>query len=127
MPRMYMAVQMEDRFPLVDILQQTSTSPRARSGQLFLRNHDEPDRRWSPTRNATTCTGCSPPTIGRVSTWASAAGWRRCWTTTGARSNSSTARCCRCRGTPIIYYGDEIGMGDNIYLGDRDGVRTPMQ
>ena len=62
-----------------------------------------------------------------ASTSASAAASPRCSATTGARSSCSTRCCSRCPGTPVIYYGDEIGMGDNVYLGDRDGVRTPMQ
>jgi maltose alpha-D-glucosyltransferase/alpha-amylase len=53
--------------------------------------------------------------------------WPRWWTTTACASNCSRASCSRFPGTPILYYGDEIGMGDNIYLGDRNGVRTPMQ
>src|SRR4026209_1446041 len=53
-----------------------------------------------------------------------AADWRRWWIMVAGESSCSTACCSRC---PVIYYGDEIGMGDNIYMGDRNGVRTPMQ
>ena len=57
----------------------------------------------------------------------SAVGSRRCSTAAATRSSSCTRSCSRSPGSPVLYYGDEIGMGDNVYLGDRDGVRTPMQ
>ena len=63
----------------------------------------------------------------RASTSASAAGWRRCSATTAARIELMNGLLFSLPGTPVLYYGDEIGMGDNIYLGDRNGVRTPMQ
>ena len=63
----------------------------------------------------------------RASTSASAAGWRRCSATTGAKIELMNGLLLSLPGTPVIYYGDEIGMGDNVYLGDRNGVRTPMQ
>ena len=63
----------------------------------------------------------------RASISAFAAASRRCSRTTAARSSCSTSSSFRMPGTPILYYGDEIGMGDNVYLGDRNGVRTPMQ
>jgi maltose alpha-D-glucosyltransferase/alpha-amylase len=73
------------------------------------------------------CTAGTPRTRGCAPTSASAAASLRCWTTTAPRSSSSTPCCCRCPGSPCLYYGDEIGMGDNIWLPDRDAVRTPMQ
>ena len=78
-------------------------------------------------KNATTCI----THIARIrecgSMWAFAAGWRHLWTITAGASNCFNSLLFSFPGTPIIYYGDEIGMGDNIYLGDRNGVRTPMQ
>ena len=68
-----------------------------------------------------------PRIRGCGSTSASAAAWRRCSTTTGDKIELLNSLLLSMPGTPIIYYGDEIGMGDNIYLGDRNGVRTPMQ
>ena len=69
----------------------------------------------------------TPPTGARGSISASAAASRRCWSTTGGEIELMNGLLLSMPGTPVIYYGDEIGMGDNIYLGDRDGVRTPMQ
>jgi maltose alpha-D-glucosyltransferase/alpha-amylase len=127
MPRMYMAVQMEDRYPLVDIVQQTPQIPETAQWALFLRNHDE-------------------LTLEMVTDEERDYMYRVFATDQRARINLGIRRRLapllnndRSRiellnglllslpGTPIIYYGDEIGMGDNIYLGDRDGVRTPMQ
>ena len=95
---------------------------------LFLRNHDEltlemvtdEERDYMYRVYAHDPRRCA-------STWASAAGWRRCWKTTAARIELMNGLLFSLPGTPVIYYGDEIGMGDNIYLGDRNGVRTPMQ
>ena len=67
------------------------------------------------------------PIRARASTSASAAGSRRCWTTTVERIKLMNSLLLSMPGSPIIYYGDEIGMGDNFFLGDRNGVRTPMQ
>ena len=64
---------------------------------------------------------------GAAQSSASAGVWRRSWATAGTGSSCWSACSSRFPGTPIIYYGDEIGMGDNLYLGDRNGVRTPMQ
>lgn len=127
MPRMYMAVQMEDRFPLVDILQQTPEIPETAQWALFLRNHDE-------------------LTLEMVTDEERDYMYRVYAADNRARINVGIRRrlapllhndrrkiellnglLLSLPGTPIIYYGDEIGMGDNIYLGDRDGVRTPMQ
>ncbi len=127
MPRMYMAVQMEDRFPLVDILQQTPDIPEGAQWALFLRNHDE-------------------LTLEMVTDEERDYMYRVFAADNQARINVGIRRrlaplldndrrkiellnglLLSLPGTPIIYYGDEIGMGDNIYLGDRDGVRTPMQ
>src|SRR4051794_26062749 len=127
MPRMYMAVAQEDRFPIVDIMAQTPAIPPNCQWALFLRNHDE-------------------LTLEMVTDEDRDYMWRTYAADKDARINLGIRRRLaplmqnhRGRihlmngllfsfpGTPIIYYGDEIGMGDNIYLGDRNGVRTPMQ
>ena len=78
-------------------------------------------------KSATTCTGSTLRTGRCASISASAGGSRRCWATTGGEIELMNGLLFSLPGTPVIYYGDEIGMGDNIYLGDRNGVRTPMQ
>ena len=127
MPRMYMAVAQEDRFPITDIMRQTPDIPEQSQWAIFLRNHDEltlemvtdaeRDYLWdtyAADRRARINLGIRrrlAPLMGRD---------RR-------RIELMNALLLSMPGTPIIYYGDEIGMGDNIFLGDRDGVRTPMQ
>lgn len=127
MPRMFMALQMEDRFPIVDILEQTPAIPDNCQWGLFLRNHDE-------------------LTLEMVTDEERDYMYRVYARDTRARINLGIRRrlaplmgndrrkielmnvlLFTLPGTPIIYYGDEIGMGDNYYLGDRNGVRTPMQ
>jgi len=126
MPRMFMSVHLEDRFPIVDILRQDAVDP----GQLpvgdVLAHHDERRWRWSPTRIATTCIASTP----RIPNARINLGIRRRLAplVKGRRKiELMKAMLMSLPGTPVLYYGDEIGMGDNIYLGDRDGVRTPMQ
>ena len=127
MPRMYMAVAQEDRFPITDIMRQTPAIPELSQWAIFLRNHDEltlemvtdseRDYLWdtyAADKRARINLGIRrrlAPLMGRD---------RR-------RIELMKALLFTMPGTPIIYYGDEIGMGDNIFLGDRDGVRTPMQ
>jgi maltose alpha-D-glucosyltransferase/alpha-amylase len=127
MPRLYMAVQMEDRFPIVDILQQTPSIPPQCQWFTFLRNHDELTlemvtdeerdymyRTYAHDRQARINFGIRrrlAPLLGNN---------RR-------KIELLNGLLFSLPGTPVIYYGDEIGMGDNIYLGDRNGVRTPMQ
>ena len=127
MPRMYMAVNMEDRYPLVDILHQTPQIPRTAQWALFLRNHDELTLEMvtDEERDYMYRVFASDPRA-RINL-----GIRR---RLAPLQNNNRPRIellngllMSLPGTPIIYYGDEIGMGDNIYLGDRDGVRTPMQ
>ena len=127
MPRIFMAVRMEDRVPIVDILQQTPAIPETSQWALFLRNHDE-------------------LTLEMVTDEERDYMYRVYANDLKARINLGIRRrlapllgndrkkiellhmlLLSLPGTPVLYYGDEIGMGDNTYLGDRNGVRTPMQ
>jgi maltose alpha-D-glucosyltransferase/alpha-amylase len=127
MPRIYMAIAQEDRFPIADILRQTPEIPNNCQWALFLRNHDE------LTLEMVT-------DVERDYLWSTYANDPRARINLGIRRRLASLMDNDRRkielmnsllfsfpGTPIIYYGDEIGMGDNIYLGDRNGVRTPMQ
>jgi maltose alpha-D-glucosyltransferase/alpha-amylase len=127
MPRMYMAVQMEDRYPIIDILHQTPDIPANAQWALFLRNHDELTLEMVTDEE-------------RDYMYRAYAADPRARINLGIRRRLSPLLNNNRRkiellhgllfslpGTPVLYYGDEIGMGDNIYLGDRDGVRTPMQ
>ncbi len=127
MPRMFMSLQMEDRYPIVDILEQTPEIPDNCQWAIFLRNHDE-------------------LTLEMVTEEERDYMYRVYARDSRARINLGIRRrlapllgnnrrklelihslLFSLPGSPILYYGDEIGMGDNIYLGDRNGVRTPMQ
>ena len=127
MPRMYMAIAQEDRLPITDIMRQTPEIPDNCQWAIFLRNHDELTLEMVTERERDYL-------------------WRFYAADTRARLNLGIRRrlaplmendrrrielmnslLFSMPGTPIMYYGDEIGMGDNIFLGDRDGVRTPMQ
>ena len=127
MPRLFMALHMEDRFPIVEILSQTPQIPESCQWALFLRNHDELTlemvtdeerdymyRVYAHDRQARLNLGIRRRLAPLLQND------RR-------RIELLNALLCSLPGTPVIYYGDEIGMGDNIYLGDRNGVRTPMQ
>jgi maltose alpha-D-glucosyltransferase/alpha-amylase len=127
MPRLFMALHQEDRFPIIDILSQTPEIPANCQWALFLRNHDELTlemvtdeerdymyRVYAHDASARINFGIRrrlAPLLGRD---------RR-------RIELMNALLFSLPGTPVLYYGDEIGMGDNFYLGDRNGVRTPMQ
>jgi maltose alpha-D-glucosyltransferase/alpha-amylase len=127
MPRMFMSLQMEDRFPIIDIMDQTPAIPENCQWAMFLRNHDE-------------------LTLEMVTDEERDYMYRVYATDPHARINLGIRRrlapllannrrkiellntlLFSMPGTPILYYGDEIGMGDNFYLGDRNGCRTPMQ
>jgi maltose alpha-D-glucosyltransferase/alpha-amylase len=127
MPRIFMSLWMEDSFPIIDIFEQTPSIPEICQWALFLRNHDE-------------------LTLEMVTDEERDYMYRVYAQDPGARINLGIRRrlspllgnhrrkmelmnflLFSFPGTPVIYYGDEIGMGDNYYLGDRDGVRTPMQ
>jgi maltose alpha-D-glucosyltransferase/alpha-amylase len=127
MPRIFIAARMEDRFPIVETLHHTPPIPETSQWALFLRNHDE-------------------LTLEMVTAEERSFMYRTYARNPRARINLGIRRrlapllqnsrpqiellnglLFSLPGTPVIYYGDEIGMGDNIYLGDRDGVRTPMQ
>ena len=127
MPRMYMAIAREDRFPITDIMRQTPQIPETCQWAIFLRNHDELTLEMVTDSE-------------RDYLWQTYAADRRARLNLGIRRRLAPLlerdrrriELMNCLllsmpGTPVIYYGDEIGMGDNIHLGDRDGVRTPMQ
>ncbi|MGE5468301.1 MAG: maltose alpha-D-glucosyltransferase [Ignavibacteria bacterium] len=127
MPRMYMAIAQEDRHPIVEIMQQTPDIPDTCHWAIFLRNHDELTLEMVTSRE-------------RDYMYQMYAADPRSRLNLGIRRRLAPLMdndpdriklmnflLLSMPGTPIIYYGDEIGMGDNIYLGDRNGVRTPMQ
>lgn len=127
MPRMFMALQMEDRYPITDIFDQTPEIPETCQWAIFLRNHDELTLEMVTDQE-------------RDYMYKVYAKNPKAKINLGLRrrlaplldNNRKKIELINCLlfsmpGTPVIYYGDEIGMGDNYYLGDRDGVRTPMQ
>ena len=127
MPRMYMALAQEDRHPITDIMRQTPEIPDGCQWAIFLRNHDELTLEMVTDKE-------------RDYLWSFYAAERRARINLGIRRRLApllendrrkiellNSLLLSMPGTPVLYYGDEIGMGDNIYLGDRDGVRTPMQ
>jgi len=127
MPRMFMAVKLEDRKPIIEILEQTPEIPANAQWFIFLRNHDELtlemvtdiERDYMYDEYATDKTMRINRGIRRRLAPMMNNDRRRIELLNGLLMSMP--------GTPIVYYGDEIGMGDNIYLGDRNGVRTPMQ
>jgi maltose alpha-D-glucosyltransferase/alpha-amylase len=127
MPRLFMALHMEDRFPILDILDQTPPIPANSQWALFLRNHDEltlemvTDEERDYMYRVYARSPQMRVNLGIRRRLAPLLGNHR------RRIEIMTALLFSMPGTPILYYGDEIGMGDNIYLGDRNGVRTPMQ
>jgi maltose alpha-D-glucosyltransferase/alpha-amylase len=127
MPRMYMALRMEDRFPIYDILDQTPPIPDNSQWALFLRNHDELTLEMvtDEERDYMYRVYAHDPqmriNLGIRRRLAPLLGNNR------RRIELLNGLLFALPGTPVLYYGDEIGMGDNVYLGDRNGVRTPMQ
>jgi maltose alpha-D-glucosyltransferase/alpha-amylase len=127
MPRIFMAVQLEDRKPVIDILKKTPDIPETCQWAIFLRNHDELTLEMvtDEERDYMYDMYAKDPTM-RINL-----GIRRrlapLLDNDRRKIELMNALLMSLLGTPIIYYGDEIGMGDNIYLGDRNGVRTPMQ
>ena len=127
MPRLFMAVHMEDRFPIIDILDQTPALPENCQWALFLRNHDELTLEMvtDEDRDYMYKVYANDPrarlNLGIRRRLAPLLGANR------RKMELLNSLLFSLPGTPVIYYGDEIGMGDNIYLGDRNGVRTPMQ
>jgi maltose alpha-D-glucosyltransferase/alpha-amylase len=127
MPRMFMAIQQEDRHAITEILNQTPDIPDSCQWALFLRNHDELTLEMvtDEERDYMYSVYAADPQM-RLNV-----GIRRrlapLLENSRRRIELMTSLLFAFPGTPIIYYGDEIGMGDNIYLGDRNGVRTPMQ
>ena len=127
MPRLFMAVRMEDRFPITDIWAQTPAIDDKCQWALFLRNHDEltlemvTDEERDYMYRAYAQEGRMRVNLGIRRRLAPLLGNHR------RRIELNVGLLFSLPGTPVIYYGDEIGMGDNVFLGDRDGVRTPMQ
>src|ERR1700716_1609518 len=127
MPRLFMALRMEDRFPIIDILDQTPPIPPTAQWAMFLRNHDEltlemvTDEERDYMYRAYTRDPEARINLGIRRRLAPLLNNNR------RRIELMNGLLFSLPGTPVIYYGDEVGMGDNIYLGDRDGVRTPMQ
>jgi len=127
MPRLFVSLRMEDRFPIIDILQQTPDLPSGCQWAIFLRNHDELTLEMVTDEE-------------RDYMYRSYASDKQMRINLGIRRRLAPLLSNNRRkiellngllfslpGTPVLYYGDEIGMGDNVYLGDRDSVRTPMQ
>jgi len=127
MPRMYMAIAQEDRHPIVEIMEQTPDIPDTCQWAIFLRNHDELTLEMVTSRE-------------RDYMYQAYAADARARLNLGIRRRLAplldndheriklmNSLLMSMPGAPIIYYGDEIGMGDNVFLGDRNGLRTPMQ
>jgi maltose alpha-D-glucosyltransferase/alpha-amylase len=127
MPRIYMALRQEDRLPITDIMAQTPAIPDTCQWALFLRNHDELTLEMvtADERDYMYYAYSADPRM-RINV-----GIRRRLAplvdNNRRRIELLNSLLFSFPGTPIVYYGDELGMGDNIYLGDRNGVRTPMQ
>jgi maltose alpha-D-glucosyltransferase/alpha-amylase len=127
MPRMYMSIAQEDRYPITEIMQQTPDIPDNCQWAIFLRNHDELTLEMVTSKE-------------RDYMYTTYAADRRARINLGIRRRLSplmendhdriklmNSLLLSMPGSPTIYYGDEIGMGDNVFIGDRNGVRTPMQ
>jgi len=126
MPRMFMAIELEDSFSIVNVLKRTPKVHESCQWATFLRNHDELTLEMVTDEDRDTMyRAYAAERAARVNL-----GIRRRLApllTVRRKVELMNALLLSLPGTPVLYYGDEIGMGDNIYLGDRDGVRTPMQ
>lgn len=127
MPRMYMAIAQEDRHPIVEIMQQTPDIPEGCQWAIFLRNHDELTLEMVTSKERDYMyTMYAADLRARINL-----GIRRrlapLMENDLDRVKLMNGMLLSMPGSPIIYYGDEIGMGDNVFVGDRNGVRTPMQ
>lgn len=127
MPRLFMSLRMEDRLPIVDILEQTPAIPETSQWALFLRNHDELTLEMVTDEER----DYMYRMYAQVHQARLNLGIRRRLAPLLNNDRKSiellNALLFSLPGTPVLYYGDEIGLGENIYLGDRNGVRTPMQ
>ncbi len=127
MPRMFMAIRMEDRLPITDIIEQTPPIPDGAQWALFLRNHDEltlemvTDEERDYMYRVYAGDPQARVNLGIRRRLAPLLGNHR------RRIELMKGLLLSLPGTPVLYYGDEIGLGDNVHLGDRDSVRTPMQ
>src|SRR5436190_434836 len=127
MPRIFMGLRQEDRHPIVEIMSQTPEIPPACQWAIFLRNHDELTLEMvtDEERDYMYAQYAADPQM-RLNL-----GIRRrlapLMENSRRRMELMNSLLFSMPGTPVLYYGDEIGMGDNVYLGDRNGVRTPMQ
>jgi maltose alpha-D-glucosyltransferase/alpha-amylase len=127
MPRLFMSIHMEDRFPIIDILRQTPELHASCQWAMFLRNHDEltlemvTDEERDYMYRVYAHESQMRINLGIRRRLAPLTGNDR------RRMELLNGLLFSMPGTPVLYYGDEIGMGDNVYLGDRNGVRTPMQ
>jgi maltose alpha-D-glucosyltransferase/alpha-amylase len=127
MPRLFMSLRMEDRYPIIDILEQTPAIPASCQWALFLRNHDEltlemvTDEERDYMYRAYARDQQMRINLGIRRRLAPLLGNDR------RKMELLNGLLFALPGSPVLYYGDEIGMGDNFYLGDRNGVRTPMQ
>src|SRR5687767_3779817 len=127
MPRLFMSLRMEDRFPIIDILAQTPAIPETSQWAIFLRNHDEltlemvTDEERDYMYRMYAAEARARINLGIRRRLAPLLGNDR------RKIELLNMLLLSLPGTPVLYYGDEIGMGDNMYLGDRNGVRTPMQ
>ncbi|MEK6719105.1 MAG: maltose alpha-D-glucosyltransferase [Chloroflexota bacterium] len=127
MPRMFMAVRSEDRLPIVDIMEQTPAIPANAQWAMFLRNHDEltlemvTDEERDYMYRAYAHDPQMRINVGIRRRLSPLLGNNR------RRIELMNGLLFSLPGTPVLYYGDEIGMGDNVFVGDRNGVRTPMQ
>ncbi len=127
MPRIYMSIAQEDRFPITEIMQQTPEIPESCQWAIFLRNHDELTLEMVTSKERDYMyTTYASDVRARINL-----GIRRrlapLMENDHERIKLMNSLLLSMPGSPILYYGDEIGMGDNVFIGDRNGVRTPMQ